>query len=241
MTLPVEKLPPAEKAWRARGSRLHPLTPVVRAGRVLVSLAALAAYNLESVKHAGWWAPVVVVGALVLGFGAGVASWAFTRFRIDGGEVRIDSGVFIRRSRQVRIDRLQAIDIVQPLLARAFGLAELKLDMAGGAEGRVRLGYLRLEEAQALRASLLAMAAGLDHRTPEAPQQALLHCSGGAIVGSALLSTQAFIGFIWVGGFLTGAVHVRPAGRVHRRAARGYQRLPNCVADDPATLRIHCR
>ena len=142
-------------------------------------MAALAVYNIKDAKHAGWWLPVIVAGVLVLGFGAGVASWAFTRFRIDGGEVHIDSGVFIRRSRQVRIDRLQAIDVVQPLLARAFGLAELKLDMAGGAEGRVRLGYLRLEEAQALRASLLAMAAGLDHRTPEAPQQALVHCSGG--------------------------------------------------------------
>jgi putative membrane protein len=212
VTAPVEKPQPAEKAWRARGSRLHPLTPVVRAGRVLVSMAALAAYNIKDAKHAGWWLPVIVVGVLLLGFGAGVASWAFTRFRIDGGEVHIDSGVFIRRSRQVRIDRLQAIDIVQPLLARAFGLAELKLDMAGGAEGRVRLGYLRVEEAQALRASLLAMAAGLDHQTPEAPQQALLHCSGPAIVGSALLSTQAFIGFIWVGGFLTGAVTSQQPG-----------------------------
>jgi putative membrane protein len=114
--------------------------------------------------------------------------------------------VFFRQSRRVRIDRLQAIDIVQPLLARALGLAELKLDMAGGAEGRVRLGYLPVEQAQRLRASLLATAAGLDHRTPEAPQRALIHCSGGAIVGSALLSTQAFVGFLWVGGFLAGAM-----------------------------------
>jgi putative membrane protein len=209
---PVEKVQPVAKAWRARGTRLHPLTPVIRAGRVLVSLAALATYNLESVRHAQRWLPAIIIGALVLGLVTSIASWAFTRYRVEGGEVHIDSGVFIRRSRQVRIDRLQAIDIVQPLLARAFGLAELKLDMAGGSEGRVRLGYLPLEEAQALRASLLAMAAGLDHRTPEAPQQALVHCSGGAIVGSALLSTQALVGFIWVIGFLTGAVTSRQPG-----------------------------
>jgi putative membrane protein len=98
------------------------------------------------------------------------------------------------------------------LLARALGLAELKLDMAGGAEGRVRLGYLRLDEAQALRAALLAMAAGLDHRTPEAPQRPLVHCSGGAIVGGALLSTQALIGFIWVVAFLAGAIASRQPG-----------------------------
>lgn len=190
----------------AGGSRLHPLTPLIRAGRLVVSLVAVAAYNTEALRHRHPWLPFAVLAIVAVGVVASALSWAFTRYRIGGGEVHVDSGVFIRRSRQVRIDRLQAIDVVQPLLARIFGLAELKLDMAGGAEGRVRLGYLRLEEAQALRASLLAMAAGLDHRTPEAPQQALLHCSGGAIVGSALLSTQAFIGFIWVGGFLTGAV-----------------------------------
>ncbi len=177
-----------------------------------MSLAALATYNLENIRHAGWWLPAIAVVALIIGLIASAMSWAFTRFAVDGGEVHIDSGVLFRRSRQVRIDRLQAIDIVQPLLARAFGLAELKLDMAGGAEGRVRLGYLRLDEAQALRAALLAMAAGLDHRTPEAPQRPLVHCSGGAIVGGALLSTQALIGFIWVVAFLAGAIASRHPG-----------------------------
>jgi putative membrane protein len=189
-----------------RAGRLHPLSPLIRAGRLFVSLAAVAVYNMQSLRHAGWWLPGAVLAAVLIGAAASVLSWAFTRFRIGEGDVRVDSGIVFRRSRRVRIDRLQAIDIVQPLLGRAFGLAELKLDMAGGAEGRVRLGYLRLEEAQALRASLLAMAAGLDHRTPEAPQRPLAHCSGSAIVGSALLSTQAFIGFIWVGGFTVGAV-----------------------------------
>jgi putative membrane protein len=198
-TAPV---PPVE----ARGSRLHPLTPLIRASRLVVSLVAIAAYNTEALRHRHPWLPFAVLAFVVVGVIASALSWAFTRYRIGGGEVHVNSGVFVRRSRQVRIDRLQAIDVVQPLLARAFGLAELKLDMAGGAEGRVRLGYLRLEEAQALRASLLAMAAGLDHRTPEAPQRALLQCSGAAIVGSALLSTSALIGFIWMGGFLVGAI-----------------------------------
>jgi putative membrane protein len=205
VSTPDDALPSGDGV-RRRGGRLHPLTPIVRAARVLVSVAAVATYNLESVRHAGWWLPAIVVGVLIVGLVVSVLSWAFTRFAIDGGEVHIDSGVFFRRSRQVRIDRLQAIDIVQPLLARALGLAELKLDMAGGSEGRVRLGYLRLEEAQALRAALLAMAAGLDHRTPEAPQRPLVHCSGKAIVGSAFLSTPALIGFIWVIAFLTGAI-----------------------------------
>ena len=192
--------------------RLHPLSPLIRAGRLLVSLAAVAAYNIQAMRHAGWWLPGAVLAAVLIGAVGSVLSWAFTRFRIADGDVRVESGVVFRRSRRVRIDRLQAIDIVQPLLARVFGLAELKLDMAGGSEGRVRLGYLKLDDAQRLRASLLAMAAGLDHRTPEAPQRPLVHCSGGAIVGSALLSTQAFVGFLWVGGFIVGAVASQQPG-----------------------------
>jgi putative membrane protein len=187
-------------------ARLHPLSPVIRSSRAFASLGALAAYNIWEVRRAGWPALVAVIAIGLLAAGLSVLSWAFTRYRIDSGEVRLDSGVLFRRSRRVRIDRLQAIDIVQPLLGRALGLAELKLDMAGGAEGRVRLGYLRLEEAQQLRASLLAMAAGLDHRTPEAPQRPLVQCSGMSIVGGALLSTAALFGFIWIGAFVVAAV-----------------------------------
>jgi putative membrane protein len=106
---------------------------------------------------------------------------------------------------------LQAIDVVQPLFARALGLAELKLDMAGGSEGRVSLAYLKIADAQALRASLLAMAAGLDHRTPEAPERPLVACEGSAIVGSALLSTPAIIGFCWVAAFIVvGSISAAP-------------------------------
>jgi putative membrane protein len=188
------------------GGRLHPLSPLIRAWRLVVGVAGVALYNVEALRRNARWLPAAVGVALVVAIAVSVLSWAFTRYRIDADDVSVDSGVLFRRSRRVRIDRLQAIDIVAPLLARLFGLAELKLDMAGGSEGTVRLGYLRLEDAQALRAALLATAAGLDHRTPEAPQQPLLRCSGGAIVGSAFLTTQAIIGFVWVGAFLTGAL-----------------------------------
>ena len=176
-------------------------------------------------------------------------AWAFTRYRISDGDVRVESGVFIKRSRRVRIDRLQAIDVVQPLLGRFLGLAELKLDMAGGAEGRVRLSYLRLDEAMKLRASLLAIAAGLDHQTPEAPEVAFLHCSGGAIVGGALLSTQAVFGAMWIGtfvvigvitgklGFLTGALPgiIGTAQGVWQMIQRHYGFT---LADSPDGLRL---
>ena len=186
--------------------RPHPATSVVKAGRYIVSLLGLAAVNFRDTQHVGRWLPLVLAGFAAVFLATAYMSWLFTSYRIADGEVRVDTGVVFKRSRRVRIDRLQAIDVVQPLFARALGLAELKLDMAGGEEGRVALAYLKVDEAQALRASLLARAAGLDHRTPEAPERPLVRCSGSSIVGGALLSTPAIIGFVWIGFFMVSAV-----------------------------------
>ena len=53
----------------------------------------------------------------------------------------------------------QAVDVVQPILARLLGLSELKLEVAGGPGSAVSLAFLKEEEADALRAELLARAA----------------------------------------------------------------------------------
>lgn len=233
----------------AKGARLHPASALVRSGRFVVSLLGLAALNFPQYRHISRWLPFEIVGLAALFMAAAYVSWLFTRYRIADGDVRVDSGVFVKRSRRVRIDRLQAIDVVQPLFARALGLAELKLDMAGGREGRVALAYLRLDDAQALRASLLAMAAGLDHRTPEAPERPLVVCSLGTIVGAALLSTQAIVAFVWIAffvgfGIVTGLPGVVSGalpgviGAVHSVWQTIQRHASFAVADSPDGLRL---
>ena len=81
----------------------------------------------------------------------------------------------------MRLDRLQAVDVVRPLVARALGLAELRLEVAGGSSSEAPLAYLSEAAAQRLRAELLARAAGLHHETPEAPEVVLL--AGAAAPG----------------------------------------------------------
>ena len=87
-----------------------------------------------------------------------------------------------KRSRRVRLDRLQAVDVVRPLVARALGLAELRLEVAGGSSSEAPLAYLSEDAAQRLRAELLARAAGLHHATPEAPEAVLLEVPLGRLV-----------------------------------------------------------
>jgi putative membrane protein len=71
-------------------------------------------------------------------------------------EFRLDSGVVFRQSRTARFDRIQAVDVDQPVLARMFGLAELRLQLGGGRHGHFRLACVRQEEAARLRAFLLS-------------------------------------------------------------------------------------
>ena len=67
---------------------------------------------------------IVVVLAAVAGF----VAWYFTRFVIDDEELRIETGAIFKKSTKIPFERLQSVDIIQPLAARMFGLAELRLD-----------------------------------------------------------------------------------------------------------------
>ena len=139
----------------ARGHRSHPATPLVRAWLWLLAAAAWGASSFVRGEDSLTVIGVVLLGAVVLGLGAGYVAWAFTYFVIDGTELRIDSGVFVKRSRRMPYERIQSIDIAQPFGARILGLAELRIEMAGGEESRTQLQFLSLAEARRLRRTLL--------------------------------------------------------------------------------------
>ena len=103
------------------------------------------------------------------------------------------------------MDRLQGIDISQPFVARIFGLAELKMDVAGGGSREGSLAFLRLREAQELRSALLsrrdAVRAGEVGDTGDpgdagpvevapSPDRVLLSLDPGMLVVSLLLSAE---------------------------------------------------
>jgi putative membrane protein len=139
----------------ARGRRLHPATPFLRAWVLVVATAASV---FQSVIHSdrSYLALGAVIGAgLVVGLVLGFTSWFFTRYVIDGTELRIDSGILTKRSRRVPYERLQSVDIMQPFAARMFAMAELKIEMAGSGEHDTKLAFLPLVEAERLRQILL--------------------------------------------------------------------------------------
>ena len=213
--------------------RLSPLTPVVRAPLLLLAFLGASWQQLldqDDLTRTGLVLMVLLAAGGVYGF----ASWVRTKYWIDGEELRIDKGVLVRQSRRIRIDRLQGIDIVQPLLARVFRLAELRFDVASGSDREGALAFLPHDEALALRSVLLERRDDLrsgpssppvlpGRSTASAqpavaaqpvPERQLARLDLGLLLGSLLFSTEtlllggaaAFLGtlFLLTGSFTFG-------------------------------------
>ena len=197
--------PSAADPTPAHFRRLHPLTPILRGWAWLAGAVAFGGQDVLRAGEPSRFLAILPVIAII-GFLAGLANWWFTRYGVDGDALRIDSGIFQRRSRRVRLDRLQAVDVVRPLAGRLLGVSELRLEVAGGTSTEAPLAYLAADDALALRAELLARAAGIDARTPEAPERVLHEVSPGRLLGSTVLSGTFVMGvllLIALGGTFT--------------------------------------
>jgi putative membrane protein len=192
--------------------RLAPVSPIVRAGRVAIAVAVLL---LPTALRGGDltrdWQQLAVVGVLlVLGF----VSWLVTRWRIDGDDLRIETGLLRRQSLRFPLSQVQAVDVVRPGLARLFRVAELRLRMAGSTGGTARLAYLPEREVEPLRTRLLALAhLGADGVAPteEVEERVLASVPTGRLAASILLSDVGFLAIAILVGLLVTAVEAPAA------------------------------
>jgi putative membrane protein len=138
--------------------RLHPLSPVVRSGRGLAAIFAVLVFSLAG-RSNGLWDAVGHVGVIVVIALLAVVSWLVTRWRVEDGTLRIETGLLRRSSLRYPLAQIQAIDTVRPGLARLFGLSELRLRMGGSSGGGARLAYLTAAHAEEVREELLRLAA----------------------------------------------------------------------------------
>ncbi len=218
--------------------RVHPLSPFVRGGLIAVAvLGYLVSQQVDRLTQpdaapGGGELPFSVlvqagaIGLTILGaIGLAFLSWWFTRYKLGEDSLEIRSGAISRQHRQVRYDRIQAVDLVRPLLARITGLSEVRVESAGGSDSHVSIAYLRHHEADAVRSQLLGLAARARElpsseavaggpgrpdtwaepggpESVDAPTVPLLRVPAERLVGSVLLAPDALAFVLFVLGSL---------------------------------------
>jgi putative membrane protein len=219
--------------------RVHWLTPAVKSWQVIAVVLVFVVQDWGQAVARGdrsflpgsggdgagggvagrWLAGGIGVLALLIALGVGFAvlSWRMTRFRVTADALELHHGVISRRQRRARLDRLQAVDVVQPLVARVAGLAQLSVEVAGGSGSKIQLAYLTHDQAQRLRNHLLARAAGLSYDTeqaPEAPEHQVLDVPTDRLIGSLALSWATAVLGIFIGAVVAAAALARSPGPV---------------------------
>ena len=186
--------------------RTHPLTPLVASVRSLGVLVGIFVVfgtgNLRDLAAnlGGLLGLVLILGSfavlMLISLGFNYLAWTRTEYFFDeSGDFRLDSGVLQRNERRVTLSRLQSVDTTRPLLGRVVGLSQVRIEVAGGGDSRVLLSYLTDADAQALRAEIIARAAGMSPDVGEAPEAVLATVPTGDLVVSLLLRSETMILF----------------------------------------------
>jgi putative membrane protein len=110
------------------------------------------------------WAALGVAGSVVYA----IVRWATFTYRVSGDRLELTRALVSRSVRTIPLERVRGIDITAPPLHRLLRLAVLKLDTgAGGGEQEGELDALTMEDAESLRAVLLARRAVTPRPQPE--------------------------------------------------------------------------
>lgn len=120
---------------------------------------------------------LLIIGLLFIAY---LLAWLRFRFEIstenkNDPELRVSSGLFVRRTKTLKISRLQAVDIHRPLLARLTGYATVQVEVAGTGDSRVVLRFLSTGEADSLRNEIIRWASHLPASPVEIEENADVH------------------------------------------------------------------
>ena len=95
--------------------RLHPIAIILNIIKTIKELVlpfllvVVLPGNNDNIPS--WVQPLVISIIVVLIILRAFIQWLRFTYRIESGEFRIESGVFIRKKRYIKFDRIQSIDI----------------------------------------------------------------------------------------------------------------------------------
>lgn len=184
--------------------RVHRLTPLLKFWSLILAVLAVLIVNLnletlqdiaafargehraEAIKGTAIAAAAFVLVCLVLWY-LSALWWRRLGYRLDTEEISLRRGFISTQLRSARYDRTQAVDVVEPVIARLFGLAAVRVETAGGADSVIEIAYLKKAEAERLRSEILDQVRGetATSMPGSAPEQLALGDVGEGTVGEA--------------------------------------------------------
>lgn len=205
---------PAPEPGATPERRLHPLSwlfvLIKQLKQFIVPLIVLFFFGRSSsddnVSHELW--PLIGVGVLAL---ASVWQYFTYRYRIGSDRLVIRSGLLHRSLRQIPFARIHNVALHQSLLHRIFGVAEVRLESAGGEKPEAEMRVLKLSDALALETLLrrrgASAKAATDAEAADEAGELLLQLPAAEVLRLGLISNR---GLIVVGGAAAAASQFSP-------------------------------
>jgi putative membrane protein len=139
---------------------IHPLTLVLTPARVLQGwlIPLVVAFALGRAQEGLAAGVFFVVVAIVYSSINELGEMIRLRWWVSDGAFEFRTGILRLETSSIPVARIHNVDVVQPLLPRLLGLAEVRIDTPGAAGAEVELRYVSLPEAMALRDHLASVA-----------------------------------------------------------------------------------
>ena len=168
--------------------RVHRLTPLLHLWSVILALIAAFALNVnmealsdifafitgehrgEALRDTALALAGFIAVCAVVWLASGLW-WRRMGYQLGAEELSLHRGLFSTQLRTARYDRTQAVDVVEPVIARLFRLAAVRVETAGGQSSVIEIAYLKKSDAEALRDDILAHVHGAPTSHTEAPAE----------------------------------------------------------------------
>ncbi|MFO0939311.1 MAG: PH domain-containing protein [Pirellulales bacterium] len=106
-------------------------------------------------------------------------------YQVEDGQLIVKQGLIFRNVRSVPVERIQNIDFVQNLIHRMIGVAEVRVETAGGSEPEATLRVLSMEKIELLRSAVFESRQSISGMpdNSELENRGLVDTLGGSQVG----------------------------------------------------------
>ncbi len=144
----------AADAPGARLQRLHPLSPAFEISRFFFRLVVpglVLLFFARGDKH-----EALYMLAFVPAVGYSLKRFLTLRYQLTANHIVVREGLFFRKTRHIPYARIQNIDTIQNPLHRMLGVAEVRLETAGGKEPEAVFRVLTTQRLAEIRAGVFA-------------------------------------------------------------------------------------